>query len=125
MEGSPVSSFRQQMEDEAPKGFKLPPPARLRHYGLTAEQYRELWGDGFCPICLKPFGPGPRTACIDHDHRTWEVRGVLDTSCNYTLGYMHDNADWFQRAANYLLHPPTELWTPRPRLEDAPPRQGD
>lgn len=105
--------------------MKLPPKARLRHYGLTAEQYVELYGDGHCPLCWKAYGVGSRTPCIDHDHKTYFTRGVLDRACNYALGERHDNAAWFRHAADYLYHPPTELWTPRPRIENAPPRQGE
>lgn len=104
--------------------MKLPPASRLRYYGLTAEQYVELWEeqDGRCLICEKKFTLA-RRACIDHDHKTWTVRGLLCAGCNWALGERHDNADWFRRAAHYLTHPPAYiLWGEEaPRLQDAPP----
>lgn len=109
-----------------PATFKLPPPRKLREFGLTAEQYRLLWGGGLCPICLKRYTVGgQRTAVIDHDHHTFETRGVICSADNYWLGCMHDDADKLARASSYLILPPTAAWHPVPRIADAPPRQGD
>lgn len=99
----------------------MPPPRTLKRFGLTAVEYVELWGEGACPICLKPFGYGPRAACIDHDHKTFEVRGLLCSACNYWLGTVHDDADKLKRAAAYLIVPPTYGWAVVPRIADAPP----
>ncbi len=62
--------------------------------------------DGKCAICEKPtsFG-GYHTACIDHDHETGAVRGVLCSPCNKTLGTVSDDVEILQKAINYLtLH---------------------
>lgn len=103
--------------------MKLPPPRTLNKFGITAEQYIELWNecDGECPICLKPFGYGPRVACIDHDHSTFETRGVLCSACNFWLGTNHDDGPKLRRAADYLALPPTYGWNPVPRIAGAPP----
>jgi hypothetical protein len=105
----------------------IPPKARLAFYGLTEEQYVELWEQcgGRCPLCGRKFARH-RPACIDHDHRTWEVRGLLCGPCNYQVGVLHDNLSWLEAAARYLRTPPTlQLWKRAPRLRNAPPVMED
>lgn len=46
---------------------------------------------------------GKQTTCIDHDHITGEVRGILDTRCNVGLGHFRDNVDLLMRARDYLM----------------------
>lgn len=50
-----------------------------RKYGLSAAEWRLLWKEqgGKCPICGKKLVRGKGKACIDHDHKTGRVRGIL------------------------------------------------
>lgn len=101
----------------------VPTPRRLRKYGLTAPRFIDLWDlcGGRCPLCGKRFTQS-RPVCIDHDHRTFEVRGLLCWSCNGELGVLNDNLFWLEAAARYLRTPPShQLWTHPPRIENAPP----
>lgn len=72
---------------------------KLRRYGVTREAYEEMYDklDGVCPLC-QTFYP---MLCIDHDHETDEVRGLLCIGCNRTLGYV-ENEEWLVRALDYL-----------------------
>jgi hypothetical protein len=76
----------------------------LARYGLDLATYNRmlLATGGRCPLCQKRFGKRTRVACVDHDHKTGRVRGILCSPCNYRLGELHDNADWLRRAADYL-----------------------
>jgi len=78
------------------------------HYGVTAAKYYQMLASqgGVCAICKEepePFGqktlPGFH---IDHCHATGEVRGLLCTYCNSTLGYSKDSVDRLINAAIYL-----------------------
>lgn len=60
-----------------------------RSYGLTIEQADEMKKDG-CNICGVKFGV---TLCIDHDHDTKRIRGVLCHTCNLAVGYYEKLAD--------------------------------
>lgn len=52
-----------------------------------------------CAICFKKFS---RTAHVDHDHTTGEVRGLLCGSCNRGIGYLQDKAELCMSAHRYL-----------------------
>lgn len=73
--------------------------SRARKYGMSEAQYRELMikQSNSCGICQKT---GP--LCVDHDHETGEVRGLLCTPCNVAVGILGDSVDSLQRALNYL-----------------------
>jgi hypothetical protein len=83
-----------------------PSAATLKKYGLTLEQWERCFKaqGGKCSLCTKRFTPS-RLPCVDHDHRTGHVRGLLCQHCNYELGCLHDDAEWLQRAATYLRLP--------------------
>ncbi len=70
-------------------------------YGLTRERYLQMVNDqaGCCAICDKPTTP----LCVDHDHATGRVRGLICDSCNVGLGRFEDDVARLQRAASYLL----------------------
>ncbi len=79
---------------------------RLRKkYGITLEVFKEMLrtqGDG-CVICSKPQTEGPRgRLCVDHDHKTNKIRGLLCHSCNRGVGLLQDNSEILLRAVDYL-----------------------
>lgn len=69
---------------------------RQKHGGIFDRLLVEQQGQ--CGICrselLKP--------CLDHDHKTGRIRGLLCDSCNLGLGKFLDNAELLERAAQYL-----------------------
>lgn len=80
----------------------------LRKFGITREEYDKLLKKqgGGCAICGEELGmmrAGKRLRlCVDHDHDTGEVRGILCTSCNNGLGRFKDDPELLLRAAEYL-----------------------
>lgn len=74
-------------------------------YRLSLSDYDALLKSqgGVCAICKKP--PKKRRLAVDHNHRTGVVRGLLCYTCNYALGFWHDNATRFLQAAEYLQKP--------------------
>jgi hypothetical protein len=77
-----------------------------RIYGLTKEQYEALLlkQDGKCAICLGPPTKGKRL-CVDHDHKTGLVRGLLCHDCNIAIGKFKESEEIVQRASLYLMSP--------------------
>ena len=66
-------------------------------YGLTRDEYLELMSDASCEICgIK------EDLCVDHSHKTGEVRGVLCRKCNAGLGLLGDEYENIIKALEYL-----------------------
>ncbi len=68
---------------------------------MGQEEYDELLNnqDGKCAICKYSWEENTENMCVDHDHETGKVRGLLCRSCNLKLG-------WFEKhkvgVLNYL-----------------------
>lgn len=72
---------------------------RLRTYGLTQDDFNRMCSEqnGQCGICKKTCN----ALCVDHDHKTNHVRGLLCSKCNMSLGRVED-VDWLSNAQEYL-----------------------
>lgn len=77
---------------------------RRYKYGITKESYDVLLlkQHNACAIC-KQFFSKELYPCIDHDHKTEKVRGLLCARCNYGLGDFKDNPKRLAAAIEYLL----------------------
>jgi hypothetical protein len=82
---------------------------RLRHerrkkYGVTDDLLGVLTDhqDGRCAVC----GGAVEKLCIDHDHDTGVVRGLLCSPCNIGLGHLKDDPVRLLAAVEYLRDPP-------------------
>lgn len=79
-------------------------------FGITLAQYEEMLQaqDGKCAICNQPERRfHPKTGklwelCVDHDHESGEIRGLLCCDCNTALGLFKDNPDSLYAAIKYL-----------------------
>lgn len=71
-------------------------------YGITEDQYADALRaqNGKCAICEKP--AGSRALCVDHDHKTGAVRGLLCLHCNSMLGQADDDPERLMAAIRYL-----------------------
>ena len=72
-----------------------------KSYGMSAKEYTGLFEKqkGRCAICRNIT---KYRLCVDHDHETGLVRGLLCKPCNSSLGGFKDNADLLQKALAYL-----------------------
>jgi hypothetical protein len=78
--------------------------AVARIYGLTLEQYDELFQaqEGCCAICRHQFTGEDRDTHVDHCHSTGRVRGLLCPDCNRGIGLFKDDIALLQRALEYV-----------------------
>jgi hypothetical protein len=69
-------------------------------YGMPAADYEQLLKEqhGACAICKSPL----IRSCIDHDHATRKVRGLLCRKCNTGIGQLNDDSALLQSAIAYL-----------------------
>lgn len=71
-------------------------------YNITFEQLDKMLIEQKhkCLICDKSLIETRR--CIDHDHKTGKIRGILCIECNSMIGFSHDNIDILKQAIGYL-----------------------
>lgn len=69
-------------------------------YGLEAYQYEILMlcQGGCCALCSAQEG----NLCVDHDHTTGRVRGLLCRRCNSGIAFLSDSVIGIQVALEYL-----------------------
>lgn len=72
----------------------------LRTYGITLGEKEAMVKrqGGRCSICRRK----AKTLCVDHDHDTGFVRGLLCFRCNQALGFFSDSIQSLERAADYM-----------------------
>lgn len=104
---------RVRRERDRAAGKKQPVPPRrqvIRYvYGLEWDQYQAMLQaqSGRCAICNVVMDGTP---CIDHDHETNAVRGLLCKRCNFGIGWFDDTPGKILAAYFYLLaHGRTDL----------------
>lgn len=76
--------------------------SRLKlEYGITLEDRDKMIAaqGNKCAVCETSF---TKTPCIDHDHTTGAIRGLLCRHCNLMLGYAKDNPGTLRKAIAYL-----------------------
>jgi hypothetical protein len=71
-------------------------------YGISLKEYNDLFAfqNGKCAIC--PSTGDSKRLCVDHDHSTGKVRGLLCNNCNRGLGLLGDSPSVLQSALLYL-----------------------
>ena len=72
---------------------------RLNRYGLSRKDWEKLCEDYSCKICGKD---DDGELCVDHDHNTGKVRGLLCHTCNKGLGLLYDSPKLLRNAITYL-----------------------
>lgn len=74
---------------------------KLGQYGLTAADFAARFESqgGCCAICGEVLSADP---CIDHDHNTGKVRGLLCRSCNSGIGLLKESPDVLRAAIDYV-----------------------
>lgn len=81
-----------------------------REYGITQAEYLRMLRvqkDG-CAICGEKNHDG-QELCIDHDHKTGRVRGLLCHNCNRALGLVEDDPERLKKLAAYVQNECTAL----------------
>ena len=75
---------------------------QIRKFGFTTKLALNEISN--CQCCSKDLST--TKVCIDHDHFTNKVRGILCNSCNVGIGLLGDNIEGLERALYYLNNPP-------------------
>jgi len=85
----------------------------IRIYGITMKDYVRMVLDQNaecantnCHIILEPgksLGGNRATGCIDHNHETGEIRGILCSGCNTALGMLREDSAIILGLNEYIL----------------------
>lgn len=72
-------------------------------YNISLEDYDDLLDSqcyccAICDTCLAYV----KNVCVDHDHKTGKVRGILCGRCNKALGLVDDNKAVLREMIRYL-----------------------
>jgi hypothetical protein len=80
-----------------------------KKYNITEDEYQRMYDsqNGLCLICGKKETASGKTRpkdklCVDHDHTTGKIRGLLCSHCNSGLGMFKDDPVLLQKAIDYL-----------------------
>jgi len=73
-------------------------------YSLTMSEYQEILKKqlGNCAICGYPSNIEDRYLCVDHNHKTGIIRGLLCNRCNIVLGHVDDDTVILQKMISYI-----------------------
>lgn len=71
-------------------------------YGITLEQYNQIFEKqkGKCAICKRHQKELTRTLCVDHNHKTKQVRGLLCVTCNTDVSVVENRLKEMLRYLN-------------------------
>lgn len=73
--------------------------ARKYKYGISQQEWEKLFleCEGKCQICSSP-----EEICVDHNHSTGRVRGLLCRKCNAAIGLLKETPELLLKAVEYL-----------------------
>lgn len=86
---------------ESLKQYNRPKARTLeRRYGMSLEQFDRMikQQDNKCGICLEVFITTP---CVDHNHKTNKIRGLLCRKCNIAFGHFRESPEILKRAVEW------------------------
>ena len=71
---------------------------------FTLDEYNLILDkqNGGCAICKVKQNKNGHALCVDHDHNTGKVRGILCHDCNTSLGKFQDSVELLEKAIQYL-----------------------
>lgn len=87
-------------------------------YGISVEDTDRLYQlqKGACAICKV----SDKKLCLDHNHATGAVRGLLCNNCNFALGHIKESPDIAQSLIEYIhkhSKSPASVWNLSPFLD--------
>lgn len=76
----------------------------MSRYKITPEDYAKLFKrqKGLCAISKMPLEAKGNKTCLDHDHGTKVIRGLITQKLNFALGLFGDDPKLLRAAAKYL-----------------------
>lgn len=75
-----------------------------RFWNMSVKEYETLSNkqNGTCALCDKTESNPHKRLCIDHDHKTGKIRGLLCDNHNRAMGLFKDSIEDLEKAIEYL-----------------------
>lgn len=91
-----------------------------KRYGCTLAMYEQMFEDqgGLCKICRKEPDSKYGRLCVDHNHQTGALRGLLCHLCNHGIGQFKDNPVFLAAAIAYFQEYLDTQWDNAPEVEE-------
>ena len=78
----------------------------MKSYSITVEEYNKMLEkqNGRCKICnnIPDITKRKKYLCVDHNHITNKIRGLLCDKCNRGIGLLNEDLSIIKNALNYL-----------------------
>lgn len=112
---SPTSADKRKLQkqkyERSPRGKRAKARAMRKWAGCNPISEGEIFDlmskqEGRCALCGTELGYPDKNTCIDHNHLTGEVRGLLCSTCNRHLGFVENRPQFIEAARAYLKSPP-------------------
>lgn len=94
----------QEKHDKMHKNYSL-----QKTYGISVDKYNEMLQrqNSVCTVCGEPStimrkNGRIHSLCVDHNHETGEIRGLLCHTCNTLLGHIETNPQRIKLLEFYL-----------------------
>lgn len=73
-------------------------------YGITLEDKEKIYlsQNGICALCEKPLPEDFKVACIDHNHQTDKIRGLVHRICNFIIASEENDPGMYEKVVKYL-----------------------
>ena len=97
MNGKCPDCRRVHLEANPDVKARLRVKAKTYIYKISEEEAEQLLAIDRCEMCGSDW-----KLCIDHNHETGKVRGVLCGNCNSALGLTKDSPELLRKLATYL-----------------------
>lgn len=103
---------RERMRELRAENYREFQDRSIKHrYGVSLEYCERIFEaqDGRCAICDQPIprldsAKDRKFVCIDHDHKSNKVRGILCSKCNSGLGFFGDDQVLLPKIIDYLFN---------------------
>jgi len=97
--------YRQNTKNWSSKNGKRMKEWTLKtFYNLSLDEFNDIFEkqNGCCAICGIHQSQLKKTLCVDHDHKTGQIRGLLCNKCNRGIGMFNDDVILLETAIKYL-----------------------
>jgi hypothetical protein len=76
----------------------------MRNYGISLDDYNKMLAEqnGNCYVCEKHHTSQKKSLSVDHCHKTGNIRRLLCSNCNTSLGLLKEDITRVKKLIQYI-----------------------